>query len=95
MSHTVHSGLILGTLQSFLSSVGHTTWIIFHRYMKLTTGETLSKPSISRKNLAKEKAITQLHKKESIDKKNIINSKKKLKNLPDLYSFKLGYFNSC
>ena len=53
--------------------------------MKLTTGETLSKPSISRKTLAKEKAITQLHKKESIDKKNIINSKKKLKNLSDLF----------
>ena len=29
---------------------------IHYRYIKLTTGETLSKPSVSRKTLAKEKA---------------------------------------
>ena len=31
---------------------------IHYRYVKLTTGETLSKPSISRKTLAKEKTIS-------------------------------------
>ena len=40
---------------------------IHYRYVKLTTGETLSKPSVSRKTLAKEKAVTQLHKRESND----------------------------
>ena len=60
---------------------------IHYRYVKLTTGETLSKPSISRKTLAKEKAVTQLHKRESIDTKNIITSKRQIKKPTRFISF--------
>ena len=60
---------------------------IHYRYVKLTTGETLSKPIVSRKTLAKEKAVTQLHKRESIDEKNIITSKRQIKKPARFISF--------
>ena len=42
---------------------------------------------ISRKTLAKEKAVTQLHKRESIDTKNIISSKRQIKKPTRFISF--------
>ena len=56
-------------------------------YRTKTKYHYLPNNEISRKTLAKEKAVTQLHKRESIDKKNIITSKRQIKKPTRFISF--------